>query len=421
MLFGCGGDDNGVNKATLRIINFRVEDQSYYDWLIDKFEKENRGVTVHYDAVDTANYPQLVGARVASGQLDVFFNQPSDVFDGNYSGNMLPLNDLGILDKFVEEYLKTGKLYDPKEKVSNQLCIPLNTVGMIVFYNKDIFRENNLKVPTNWSELVTLLETLKALPNVEAPIIYGGRDQWPANIYVNAVEAQIVRDGIPDFYTKIRDWDNNPECRFNNELWIETLEKVKTILSYAQPDSTGLSYSSAPGLFAAGNPHSNKKYPLYVDGSWSSPQIIGAQPDFEIGTFILPANDVSAKNKYLPFKTGGGVSVFNRSTNVELAKKFIEFHFRDDNYKTYLEMTQMGSVLKDIKQEHPLVANIYDDTYEPILIVENTIVPGMPWGMSVGVTNMILGITTPQELANSINNNIEQTKANWMRNANLKN
>ena len=86
MLFGCGGDDNGVNKATLRIINFRVEDQSYYDWLIDKFEKENRGVTVHYDAVDTANYPQLVGARVASGQLDVFFNQPSDVFDGNYSG-----------------------------------------------------------------------------------------------------------------------------------------------------------------------------------------------------------------------------------------------------------------------------------------------------------------------------------------------
>ena len=84
-------------------------------------------------------------------------------------------------------------------------------------------------------------------------------------------------------------------------------------------------------------------------------------------------------------------------------------------------MTQMGSVLKDIKQEHPLVANIYDDTYEPILIVENTIVPGMPWGMSVGVTNMILGITTPQELANSINNNIEQTKANWMRNANLKN
>lgn len=421
ILSACGWFGDDPDTEVLRVVNFRVEDQAFYDWMIDQFTAENPHVRIEYDAVDTANYPQLLGARIASGDLDVFFGEPHNVFDGSRSGSMLPLNDLDILDQIIEEYLSTGRLHDFSTDQTNQLIVPLNTTGMVVFYNQDLFAEHQLDVPQDWSEFVALLDALDSIANVDAPIIYGGREQWPANMILNAVEAQIVRVAQPDFYQMLRRWDEEPSARFNNDEWVETFTKTNTIFQYVQRNATGLSYAAAPSLFVTGNPQNNRLYPLMIDGSWSAAQILAAGPDFEVGTFILPSNDEAENNRYLPFKPGAGLSVFNRSENIELAKEFVTFHYRQDVYEKYLEMTLFGSVMTDISQTHPLTVGVFESGYTPLMIAENSIVPGMPWDTNEGLTNMLLGLLTPLEFANAINNSIATQRTVWLQNIDLVN
>lgn len=413
---------NGSGDDTvLRVINFRVEDRAFYEWMNDEFEKENPGVRIEYDAVDTSNYPQLLSSRMTSGDLDVFFGEPHNVFDGSRSGSMLPLDDMDISDSIIDEYLSTGKLYNTSTEESNQLMLPLNITGTVVFYNKAIFAENNIEVPTNWDEFVNVLNSLDQVSEVEAPILYGGRDQWPSNMILNAVEAQIVRSDQPDFYQKIREWDDNPEYRFDNDLWMETFDKTNTIFNYVQRNATGLSYANVPSLFVTGNPQTDKFYPMIIDGTWSGAQILNAQPDFEVGTFILPSNDDADKNQFLPFKPGAGISVFEDSENIDLAKAYVNFHFQEDVYERYLEETLFGSIMTDIPQTHPLMESIFDGTYDPIVIAENSIVPGMPWETSEGLTNLLLGSVTAEELADNINSSIASQKTVWDENIDLVN
>lgn len=409
------------NTETLRVINFRVEDQDYYEWLVEKFESENPGVKIEYDSVDTDNYPQLMGARIASGDVDVIYVEPHNVFDGSISGNLLELENLSMLGKMEETVLNTGKLYFPELKRSKQLIVPLNKTGSIVFYNKTFFDTKSIEVPKDWNSFISLLNQVDGFSEVESPIIYGGREQWPSNIILNAVESQIINNYQPDFYEKIRDWENEPDYRFNNQYWLETFEKTNEIFGYFQRNSTGLSYSNVPGLFVVGNPQTKLMYPMMIDGSWSAAQILLSEPEFEVGSFILPANDIAENNKFLPYKPGTGLSIFKHSKNPELAKEFIEFNYREDNYKKYLEDTLFGSVLLDVPQENELIKNIFSDSYEPIMLAENRIVPGMPWESSAGLTNMILGILSPQELANSINSNIEKQYSNWIKNIEMVN
>lgn len=410
-----------TNTKTLRVINFRVEDQEYYEWLVEKFENENPGVKVEYDSVDTDNYPQLMGARIASGDVDVIYVEPHNVFDGSIAGNLLELDNLSMFEKMEESVLNTGKLYFPELQRSKQLIVPLNKTGSIVFYNKTFFDKKALTVPKKWSDFISILNQLDSFSEVESPIIYGGREQWPANIVLNAVEAQIINNYQPDFYEKIRDWENQLEYRFNNVHWLETFEKTNQIFSYFQRNSTGLSYSNVPGLFVVGNPQTKLIYPMMIDGSWSAAQILLTEPDFEVGSFVLPSNDIAENNKYLPYKPGTGLSIFKHSKTPELARSFIEFNYREDNYRKYLEDTLFGSVLSDISQENELIKNIFSDEYEPIMLAENRIVPGMPWESSAGLTNMILGILNAQELANSINSNIESQYSIWIENIGMVN
>ncbi len=325
VLSGCNGSGD---KTVLSVINYRPEDQAYYSWVEEEFEKANPDIDVRYEAVDTSGYSSLLNSRLTAEAVDVFGSQPADLANVDLVDKMLPLNDLKAEDgSSLWDQIKEGD----KSEVTidgNYMIAPLSSFGEVVFYNKTMFEEYGQEVPTTWSEFVELLDFFQSKADageIEAPIVYGGLDVWPISMVFESAEISIVRKVTPDLYEEAIETKDisTPEM-------LELMTKIHKVASYFQENSTGTQYAMAPAMFAGG------EYAMTIDGTWSLAQMYDAEPDFEIGVFPFPGSDNAENNDTIASKVGGGFAIAKTSKNVEAAKKFIEFQFYEAPYEKYM-------------------------------------------------------------------------------------
>ncbi len=62
-----------------------------------------------------------------------------------------------VSEGWASEYLRKGYTFDGK-----QYCVPMNIAYWVMFYNKKLFADNGISVPTTWDELNQAATTLKA-------------------------------------------------------------------------------------------------------------------------------------------------------------------------------------------------------------------------------------------------------------------
>lgn len=387
-----------VSKGSvkMKVINFRVEDQKFYNEFNQSFMDKYPEVEVGYDAVPTASYVSLVSARMAANEVDVLGVMFGMELNQEYANFMVDLKGQAGLNGIGADYLK----YTSKQGV--QVSAPLNIIGIVVYYNKKIFADNNLNVPKTWSEFLNVCEKLKTA-KID-PIMYGGKDQWPINVVMDAVEAPIVRSANPQFYDQIRTGKTN----FSDPLWTEAWQKLQKVTTYFQENSAGLSYSRAQGLFAQG------KAGMMIDGTWSLAQIQEAKPTFEYGSFVLPTNEKAENNMQLPFKIGGGIAAINNDKK-EYSLKYINFHLQDDNYQKYVDTTLLGSIKTNITTNLPIYKDFYESTTKRAMLCENLIVLGMPWNTTDYGNRILIGKMTAEEAASRFAGDIEKTKSEWSK------
>lgn len=404
-LFACNNDnstDNGP-RTELRVLSFRPEDKDFYEgWFIKEFEKENPDIKVLYDSVETTNYPTLLQSRLNGGTVDVFGSQPTFFQGETYANKMIDLSDLDIWENVYD--------YVEKECMSNdkKFIAPTNVVNGVVFYNKDLFKKAGItSEPTTWDEFIAVCDKLKdylGVSTVKAPFVGGLLDTWAVNILVDTVEANIVRAKNPDFYYDLA--TNNTDM--SDPLVTEVLTKVKKIAGYYQVGATGMAYAMTPGRFATGN------YGMMIDGSWQLSQIRAAEPDFEVGTFLLPSNNDAAKNKNMCYKTGGGFSVTAGTGKEELGKRFIQFHMREDVMQKYSDMCKMGPVKSTVEVKDEIAKVFYSNSnYNYVTLAENTFVRGMPGFVTAEVLNLFTGRATVESLSATLSSMHKQYTPMW--------
>ncbi|MBQ7164011.1 MAG: extracellular solute-binding protein [Clostridia bacterium] len=394
LLTSCKKEKNGYDGPVteLKVLNFRVEDKDFYKWFEKEFEKENPDIDIIYESVDTTNYSTLLQSRLTAGEVDVFGSQPTFFTSETYTSRMEDLSDLDIWDGMYDFVLKECTSGE------NKYIAPTNVVNGVVFYNKKLFADAGItSLPTTWNEFVQVCETLKThlggISADKAPIINGLLDSWPINILVDTVEANIVRAENPDWFYDLA----TGETDMSDPLVTEVMTKVKKISEYFETGATGMQYSLVSGRFATG------KYGMMIDGSWQLSQIRAAEPDFEVGTFILPTNNVAAKNVNMCYKTGGGFSVVKGTGNEANSKRFIEFHMRDDVMQKYSDMCKMGPVKDAIHSTDPLAKEFYSNSaYTYVTLAENSFVRGMPGYLTTEVVNLITGRTSVDDAVSNI-------------------
>lgn len=283
-------------------------------------------------------YKQAQRARITANDVDVLADlsgmrlSPKDWTPGAKVPDWQQWIDSGLIaDLSDQEFVKNWNANDiEKAGTYNDkvYAIPTGKVAMSgLFYNKQIFEDNGLKVPTTWTEFLKLCEDLKA--KGITPIGVAGKDVWPLKLPVFALQAKILGGGDQQKWIE-GVWKG--ETAFNDAEAVEVLDKMKTLQdNYMIDGFMGIDYASAPSIFATG------KVAMLADGSWDAPTIATANPDLKFGYFPVPATEDSAKNASFVGKYDVTWYAAEKGPNKEGALKWLEFFSESENYTKYVK------------------------------------------------------------------------------------
>ena len=230
---------------------------------------------------------------------NIYYNQGTDYFPqlstALSSGN-LPSGELGDVSA-------DGKIYG----------FPIDFKTWGIFYNKTIFEQNGLEVPTTLTQLNELQDKLIAAgidPYVRsfADAVYGDIEAR------NTVWTRALEAGDRDVFEKLM----SGEKKFADyPYFAEALENWKARLVAPRTDDMSNTQDMALEMFAAGNAA------MRYDGSWNIGDMLAKNPDFEIGFFVAPIDDNGSAK--MNVQVDQSFMVNPQAENADMALAFMEY------------------------------------------------------------------------------------------------
>ncbi|WDF34078.1 ABC transporter substrate-binding protein [Arthrobacter agilis] len=255
---------------------------------------------------------------VASSALpDIYFSWTGDYADKFIEGGLAtdlsavlsPDSEWGStfgqasLDAFAEE----GKYY----------AVPLYNNGKFMGYNKSIFDEAGVAVPTTFEELIAACPKLEA-QGVE-PLAFGNKDGWPGLHVLQQLFAYNVPQDVleKDFVPATAGWDHPG--------YVKSLEEFQTLVQECTgtgSDSNGVLYSTAQQAQSAGRAAMYFQEILEFDSVVTDSSEITAE---DFGIFALPAPEGAEGDAAALEGSPEGMMVNARSPRQALAVDFLKF------------------------------------------------------------------------------------------------
>lgn len=364
-----GSTDSGKPSGTLQILVSSADaSDAAFKAVNAAFEKKYPDVKIVFSSVPNSNYPSTESSRLTARNVDVFvvnssgrpltdvpsFAKGSESNDARLaaSGALLDLTD----QPFMKNY--TPSVLDAQEFKGKQYAVPTGlSYSTGVYYNKTVFKQNGIDVPTTWDELVAACKKLQSAG--VTPFGIGGKDGWPAGLPMLSAVASLY-PGLDAKNQLAQDlWDQKTKLTDTEPL--EVLQRVQTVFGYAQKNFSGAAYSDIPAGFSAG------KYAMTPDGTWDEPTIAAAVGDkFDFGYFPLPMGDDAQSNASLNGKIELQLAVSAASKNKTAALAWLTFFSDPTNYKTFLDKSGFSSAQPNIASSDFLKSiEQYAKDYEP--------------------------------------------------------
>ena len=206
LLTGCGGGssssgDSGSGGSgggdTLTVMCVGTEADTYidgYNAIAEKFSEDNEyGVTVEIEFYENEQYKTKLTTLMASNAVpDIFFT-----WELSYLQPFVEGGKVADITSYLEEdqewknSFADGTLdllaYDGKN-----YGVPTQKSLCVMFYNKQIFEENGVEVPTTYEEFLDVCQTLK--DNGVTPMTMCGTDAWIPAQFVQQIAGGMAGD-----------------------------------------------------------------------------------------------------------------------------------------------------------------------------------------------------------------------------------
>ncbi|MCU6707853.1 ABC transporter substrate-binding protein [Paenibacillus sp. J5C_2022] len=261
---------------------------------------------------------QILKTKIATDDLpDLLQNFGPGWMDMNANAldKLVDLTGLTSLQEYEEKAMDGVYKYK-----GSYYAVPIDTTTLMgVFYNKKVFQELNLQVPTTWTEFLQLAETVKAAG--KTPIYYAGKDTWTLTFLPHfGFSQEIMRSGksFPDFWTEM---NTNKNQYKNLSLFMDSIEKSKEIIDKEYVNESYLSdtYDGAQGALVDGSAA------MHANGTWFMGEIMKKYPEEvdNIGAFPFPISEDG--NNYVNISPPASLSVTTSAKDVELAKQAVNY------------------------------------------------------------------------------------------------
>ncbi len=225
--------------------------------------------------------------------------------------------------------------------------LPADSEIVGFYYNKQIFSDNGLEVPTTFEEFETLLGALREA-GVE-PLVFGNLDKWQAihlfgeihgtNTTREFLDGLIFRRGDADF--------NDPSI----------LEAANTVIAwndagYFMDGFDGVTGDDAQALFISGVGG------VLLQGSWAAGAVRDGLGE-NAGFFLMPARSGSGDSAATPAASGGPVlhvggvgipySITANAADPAVAAKFLDAMVSDEAFNAFIDagLLPLGEIGED--------------------------------------------------------------------------
>ena len=225
-------------------------------------------------------------------------NNPPDLGLLNYNlemarfmerGALSNLSDLPEAATIREDIVALTKAYP--QYPGRTSVIPYSAMAASVIYNKRIFADNGVAVPTTWDQLIDVCETLKG--KGVTPIYATFMDPWTIMQGWFDYPAGGMVD-IAEFYRKMNEIgvDVGPDSEVSfQKTMLEPVKKMVQLTKYINADAASRGYGDGNTAFA------NGAAAMIFQGPWAFGEFDKVGTDLDLGTFPLPATDNPADLK----------------------------------------------------------------------------------------------------------------------------
>nr|WP_105567311.1 extracellular solute-binding protein [Microbacterium halophytorum] len=324
MLVGCSA---GAEEETIRFTFSKREAIGFMSELVSEYNASQDRVNVE---IDTSGV-DVVSASFVRGN-------PPDVMLANYNMEVSRFVDRCTLTD-LSDTTAASTIRPELQPLMDQygICedrtsaLPFSVMSAAVIYNKEIFAEHGLEVPSTWSELIEVAETLKA---AGVDPFYGTfKDDWSVGQGWFDYSLGGSLDTLA-FFEEIADEgaDLGPDSPTSFQKdFAEPMERmVELAEEYANADAPSRGYGDGNLAFA------NGEAAMYLQGPWAFPEIAKTAPDLDLGTFPLPMTE-NPDDRRIRVNVDLAAMIPEGSKHQEAARDFLEYLFRPEVIEEYNE------------------------------------------------------------------------------------
>jgi len=312
---GSDSSDGGETSLTFLVDNGEAT-VATAEALAEAFTAKNPDITIDVETrPQGADGDNVVKTRLATGEMDDIFQYNSGSLMQALSPDdtLVNLADEGYVDKFDENFV---------ESVSTDngvYGVPMGqSMAGAVLYNKDIYADLGLEIPTTWDEFIANSEAIKE-SGVAAPIVQTYGDTWTSQLFVLGDFNNVLAEN-PDW---AEEYTNN-EAKYVDQPALAGFEHLQEAFEKGlfNEDFASAKYPDGVSMVATG---AGAQYPMLT---FAAGQLMTTNPEAAdvVGTFPLPGPDAETNgltvwmptnSVYIPQSTEGD--------KLEAAKKFLEF------------------------------------------------------------------------------------------------
>ncbi len=371
------------------------EKGQFYDEMAKRFEAENPDVDIEVNNITHGAYPeQLRLAFLSDNVPDIFGANP----DGGARGYItyLTAGKVETMTQIYQDYGWNERFYPSAIKQltyknGDIYTVPLSVNNLNFYYNKKLFAENNVPIPTDYESFNQAVEIFKkkGIP----PIAWGNKGKWTGKDIYLGVVGQLNPNAL--------DKPNNYEADFSDPVFMEALDIIQNMIEqgYFAGGINGMGDFDARQMFYSG------RAAMHFSGTWLMPEFLMLPPEnFEIGVFATP-NFTTKSNKTSPGGVGMNVAVYKDSPNKKIAYQFLDFITKTENQQYLVEAFNLTSPVAQ--------ANMQAEDISPMLKVFNKtqatatprvfLSPAVEKALGEAIQDLIKGKIKPENIIKEMN------------------
>ncbi|MFI8524950.1 ABC transporter substrate-binding protein [Promicromonospora sukumoe] len=310
-LAGCAGD----SRTVVRFHSSKPESIPYFRELVARYNQEQSGVRV---VLDTATNLQAAFLR----------GSPPDIGCLNYNMEMARFMERGALSD-LSDMPEAGRIRPEVQQLADQYAtfpgrtsvLPFSVAAESVIYNKALFAEHDVPVPTTWSEFLAVCETFQAAG--VAPMYGTFKDSWTLAQGMFDYTLGGLLD-VPAFFAEMTELGTavGPDSRRSFQRdFLPSMERMRELVPFHQGDANSRAYGDGNLAFARG------EAAMYLQGPWVFGELAKTDPDLSLGTFPLPMTE-NPDDRKVRVNLDLALWIPEGSRNQEAARDFVAYLMR---------------------------------------------------------------------------------------------